>query len=201
MVNIDAVPQTQINTLNHTIDQTNDQKNKEINQQLQSTNLELADTKQAAVEATVAQIKDQIRDVRKQVRFAASGEGKDVRAVKNYIFEWLDLATKRVNKYKRYHRKFDESERVLDPNHEAAMFAKIATLLANSKDYVSQAITGDIDEAKKFFPPNVFTDASYYIPDRLPSKETRSQQIPLGYEDWSPEQKYQYQQYKLSCES
>lgn len=145
------------------------------------------DTKQEAVEATVAKIKEDIRDIKKQVRFTARWEGKDVRVVKRYIFEWLDLATKRVNKYRRYHKKFDESERVLKREHEAVMFAKIDTLLANSKDYISQWVTGDLDEARKFFPPNIFNDASFYIPDKWPSPKTREQQIATNYGDTSSE--------------
>ena len=164
----------------------------QVNTTISGTSVEVQSSKAESVEYTVNKIKDQITTTKRQVRFAARGEGKDVREVKRYIIEWLNLATKRVNKYERYHKKFDEKDNVLKPEHEAAMFVKISTLLSNSNDYVSQAITWDINEAKKFFPPNVFDDASYYIPDKLPGQQTLWQQVPGFYKNLSPEQQRLY---------
>ena len=67
--------------------------------------------------------------------------------------------------------------------HISTMIDKIVTLLDNSGDYISQVVTGDIDEAKKFFPPNVFDDASYYIPDTQPheTRKRRNDKVIGGY--------------------
>lgn len=184
-IQIANVPQAEINDFNKELHESTTQKNKETNNQVQSTNTELLNTKAETVETMVNNIKDQVKMIKKQVRFATRGEGKDSRAVKRYIIERLNLADKRVNKYQRYHKKFDEKDYILKPEHEVAMFAKISTLLTNSKDYVSQAITGDLDEAKNFFHPNIFKDASFYIPDRTPSQSTRNRQVWIWYEQLS----------------
>lgn len=193
MTDINALPTNEIQIQNKDLLTVNSAKEQAITTTLTWTSSELLGTKQEAIELTVAQIKTQIHDLKKQVRFAARWEGKDVREVKRYIIDWLNLAEKRVNKYKRATKRFGTE--VVKDSHEAAMYAKIATLLSNSKDYVSQAITWDINEAKKFFPPNVFEDGNAYIPDKPPSKEIYNKQIhPEWVNQLSPAERKAYLQ-------
>ena len=175
MTNINPLSESEINKQNNDLLITKTNKEQAIATALSWTTHELLNSKQETIEMTVSQIKQQIHDLKQQVRFAARWEGKDVREVKRYIIDWLNLAEKRINKYQRATKRFGTE--VVKDSHEAAMYAKIATLLSNSKDYVSQAITWDINEAKKFFPPNVFEDGSPYIPDKSPSKDIYNQQI------------------------
>lgn len=175
MTNINPLSESEINKQNNDLLITKTNKEQAIATALSGTTHELLNSKQETIEMTVSQIKQQIHDLKQQVRFAARWEGKDVREVKRYIIDWLNLAEKRINKYQRATKRFGTE--VVKDSHEAAMYAKIATLLSNSKDYVSQAITWDINEAKKFFPPNVFEDGSPYIPDKSPSKDIYNQQI------------------------
>ncbi|AKH32623.1 hypothetical protein XF24_00265 [candidate division SR1 bacterium Aalborg_AAW-1] len=193
MTNINPLSESEINKQNNDLLITKTNKEQAIATALSGTTHELLNSKQETIEMTVSQIKQQIHDLKQQVRFAARGEGKDVREVKRYIIDWLNLAEKRINKYQRATKRFGTE--VVKDSHEAAMYAKIATLLSNSKDYVSQAITGDINEAKKFFPPNVFEDGSPYIPDKSPSKDIYNQQIhPAWINNLSPAEQRAYVQ-------
>ena len=96
-----------------------------------------------------------------------------------YINEWLDQAQAIIDKNRKYDRKFSDHD-VRRKEHISTMIAKIVTLLDNSGDYISQVVTGDIDEAKKFFPPNVFDDASYYIPDTQPHEKKKGKDGPAS---------------------
>jgi hypothetical protein len=93
----------------------------------------------------------------------------------NHIIERLKKAEDLVNKFKKHERKFGREE--IKAKHIQAMCIKLNTILADSNDYISQGITGDLDEANKFFPPNFFNDAGFYTPDVVPSNKTLANQV------------------------
>lgn len=104
-------------------------------------------------------LRSQISDLRIELRKAKHGRGKEVRQTNKYINDWFDKLEFNIKKVQS--GKFTN----LNPNHVEALKLKVQTLINNANNYKSQLVTWDLDEAKKFFPPNVFDDATFYIPD------------------------------------
>ncbi len=104
-------------------------------------------------------LRNQIADLRVELRKAKRGRGKEVRKTNKYINDWFDKLEFNIKKVQS--GKFTN----LNPHHIEALAIKVQTLISNATNYKSQLVTGDLDEAKKFFPPNVFDDETFYIPD------------------------------------
>jgi len=105
-------------------------------------------------------IKSQLKQTEKELNKAKNWQWNTVKdVVKIYFKELFQKIYNRIDATTSW--KYSH----LDKNHIAWLIAKSNTLLANAKDYKSQLVTGDLDEAKRFMPPNIFDDASFYIPD------------------------------------
>jgi len=108
-------------------------------------------------------LKGQLQTEKEELCLAKSGQGKEVKeVVKEYFNENFNIVDNRITET----LSWDYSN--LKKTHIQGLIAKATTLLASARDYKSQLVTGDIDEAKRFFPPNIFDDANFYVPDVKP---------------------------------
>lgn len=101
----------------------------------------------------------QISWLKSELTDAKFGRWKEVRKTVRYIKEWFDRLEFNIQEVQS--GKYTN----IKEEHITWLIAKTHTLLNNANDYKSQLVTGDLDEAKKYFPPNIFNDAGYYIPD------------------------------------
>jgi len=105
-------------------------------------------------------LQSQLQTEKEQLNNARSGQWKEVRkVVKEYFNDGFKKIDNRINET----LSWDYSN--LNKTHVQWLIAKTTTLLVSARDYKSQLVTGDIDEAKRFFPPNIFDDANFYVPD------------------------------------
>lgn len=106
----------------------------------------------SALLSTISEVKSELTDAKYR-------RGKEVRKTVRYIkerFDKLEFNIKEVQSGKYTN---------LKQQHINWLILKTQTLLHDATDYKSQLVTGDLDEAKRYFPPNIFNDAWYYIPD------------------------------------
>lgn len=149
---------------------------KEITTVTQETNKNITTLKnELSLEQYLLQTEEKITDTKKRLRFLKRWESREVKNTVKHIIKRLEKAEDLIDKFKRYERKFGRED--IKAKHIQAMCIKLNTILADSNDYVSQGITGDLDEANKFFPPNFFDDAGYYTPDVVPSNKTLTNQV------------------------
>lgn len=113
---------------------------------------------------------NQISAIKAEITDAKVGRWEEVKDTVNYIKKWFDRLAFNIREVQS--GKYTN----IKEEHITWLIAKTHILLNNAIDYKSQLVTWDLDEAKKFFPPNIFNDAGYYIPD-IKTQDTNNNQI------------------------